>query len=571
MEPIDYLRAFGRRWKVIVACLVVAVAVGWLVTGEGEDRAGAGAPSRTFEATTYLLSTATDGGTLRGGTSNLDTIATLATLGTVPRNVAAAINYEGDPEELANKVEIQPDSASGLLTITATTDGTPRAALLADTFAEELIDYLGERAVHQAELVQREIARLERQTEEIGADAEAAISDEDKQLAENKLNAAETQLSFAQSQFAQLSVQIGSAPALEIVEPATSREVVSSAGGVDAPQSRTIRLLIAAAIGLVLGIALALLLERFDTKIRTKESAETSFKLPVLVEIPAIPRRRLRRGALVAENFPRAQETNAFRLLAATLMLGRREDHIRGTDGNGAGVPRAILVTSSGPAEGKSMIVANLAATLAEVGKRVVVLCCAFRDPTLQRTFGIEQGPGLAEALEGEGGPDLEALLQETNLDRVRVLPTGHLPSRTAGLFGSRRMRHVIERARSLADVVLIDTAPVLAASDWTPILREVDAALVIARAGKTDASSAERTAEILTILQAPVAGVVLNGLPRSSVRGAGYRYRYRDRYREDKGAEPKATPGISAEGNGRTGETVDGGIPHLARPSAKE
>jgi capsular exopolysaccharide synthesis family protein len=565
VEPIDYLRGFVRRWRVIVACLVVALSVGWFMTGD-IDQTQAAPSGRTFAATTYLLSTATDGGSLRG-TSNLNTIAALATLPTVPRRVAETMNYAGDPEELASLVDILPDIESGLLTITATTDGTPRAMVLANTFAEELIDFLGERTIQETEAVQEEMDQLDRQIEQLQGESETAISAEDKAAADSELNAAEARRAYLQAQLGQLSVQLGSPSGLEIIEPATSREIAPAAGGIQAPISRTLRLLIAAAIGLILGIALALLLERFDTKIRTKESAEESFKLPVLVEIPAIPRRRRRRGPLVTENFPRSQETNAFRLLAATLQLGRREDSVRGSDGNGAGSPKTILVTSSGPGEGKSTVVANLATTFAELGKRVVVLGCAFGDPALHRMFGIDQAPGLADALEGGRG----ITLQKTALDRVRVLSTGHLPSRTAGLFGSPRMQQIIEETRSLADVVLIDTAPVLASSDWTPLLREVDAALVVARAGKTDASSADRTAEILTILQAPVIGVVLNGLPRSSMRGAGFRSRYRDSYREDKGAALAGAPPMPAEGNGHSGENADEGIPHLARPSTKE
>lgn len=543
MDSVNYLSALGRQWKVVGACVLVALVVGLVVTGGEDDRREPAGTNRLFEATTYLLPTSGAGGTFRTGESSMLTASTLVTLGDVPRNVAEAIGFDGDARELADQIAAGPDDESGMLLITATDERAAQATLLADTFAEELLSYLAQQTIDDFEALRQQVRDLERDIERAIEEEAAATNEADRAAAEGRRTAAETTQAFYETQLAQLTFQVGTDPSgFEIIEPATAREVPSS-DGFQAPRSRAIRLAIAGGLGLLLGIALALLLERVDTKIRTKDDAEASFKLPVLVEIPAISRRRRRKGSVVTDAFPRSHETNAFRLLAAALQFGRHEGTLSTSATNGSGSSRTIVVTSPNPAEGKSTIVANLAATFAEIGKRVVVLCCDFRHPTLHTTFAIEQGPGLAEALESEGDLDLEPLLQPTAIERIHVIATGFLPNKSAGLFGSPRIAEVLAKARAHADIVLIDTAPVLTASDWTQLLPEVDSVLVVARAGRTDSSSAESTAEILTIVQAPVVGVALNRLPRSVIRRSGFRYGYLDRYRSERDARATVEP----------------------------
>jgi capsular exopolysaccharide synthesis family protein len=540
MDSVNYLRAIARHWKIITACVLVALVVGVVLTGRDDPRAGSSEPNTLFEATTYLLSNST-AGSIRGGDSSLATTATLVTLGEVPQNVAEALN-EDDPDALASQISAGPDAETGLFLIRATDARAPRAVLLADTFAAELLEYLAQETTEQYEAIQQQVDDLEREIRQARRREAEATTEEARTEAADDVASLESQQSYYELQLNQLAFQVGNDPSgFEVIEPARARQIAST-DGFEAPQSRAVRLAIAVAIGLILGIALALVLERFDTKIRSKDAAEASFKLPVLAEIPAISRRRRRKGSVVTDAFPSSHETNAFRLLAAALQFGRHEGAVRTISSNGSRSPRCFVVTSPSPAEGKSTIVANLAATFADIGKRVVVLCCDFRHPTLHQTFAIEQGPGLAEALDGEGEIELEPLLQPTAIERIHVIATGTAQGKAAALFGSPRMAQVLEKARAHADIVLIDTAPVLVASDWTQLLPEVDTVLVVARAGRTDTSSAERTAEILELLQAPVVGVALNRLPRSVIRQSGYKYRYFERYRaerENRAAEP--------------------------------
>ncbi len=116
-------------------------------------------------------------------------------------------------------------------------------------------------------------------------------------------------------------------------------------------------------------------------------------------------------------------------------------------------------------------------------------------------------------------------MLRETDVPGVRIVPSGRPHDAAAGhsLFSSAGMDAVLDAAAGAADIVLIDAAPVLANSDWTLLIPKVDEVLIVARAGSTTWAAAERSAELLRMLQAPCVGVALNALPVSSVSRASF------------------------------------------------
>ena len=601
----EYIRGLQRRWKVAVACLLVALSVGWFFTrSDSQSQA-----SRSYGATTYLISSSTlsDHSAALRVPVNLQTIAALVTLGEVPKRVATHSSTRAIRTSWRRASRWSPITATGLLSISATAPAQRQAILLADAFATELVGFLQDRMLELRRSLQDELDQIDQQILDLERQLATASGEEALSICAER-DALEAQRTAVLSQQISLINAAGeNASGLEIIEPAAPTPVTEDPG-VLAPRSRAGVLVLVGIVGLILGLAVALLLERFDPRIQSKEAAEEAFKLPVLGEIPIIPRRF--RGSVVAAAFPRAPASNAFRLLAAALQYGRR-DRSAGTESvnrgsrattpespatrrrhrqdpmNGGRSWRTILVTSAAPSEGKSTTVANLAATFAELGRQVIVLCCDFRHPSLHVVFDVKQRPGLSEILAAEGPVELNYVLQDTSLERVRVLSTGRVPESTAGLFGSDRMREVLVAARATGDVVLIDSAPVLLTSDWAQLIPEVEAVLVVARSGRTDAGSAERTAEILSTLQAPTVGVVLNGLPRSLVRNGryGFGFGYGDygsaleRDEEERESETQddlaeaGTNGAEGDGHAASGPSAarDEGIPQLARPSAKE
>jgi capsular exopolysaccharide synthesis family protein len=296
------------------------------------------------------------------------------------------------------------------------------------------------------------------------------------------------------------------------------------------PRSRTARLILAGGVGLIIGIALALVLERLDNRIRSREEAERYTGVPVLAEIPLLRKAR-RRGVVVSPGSPsgrhegrgsskRRLSADAFRLLRMGVVANAT------ARGNGSseqqrGRSMVVLVTSPSEGEGKSTVAAHLAAAFSETGQRVLVLSCDFRRPSIHRLLGVHSDPGLSNALLSANGDRILRVqhIRATQMERVKVVPSGSAAENPAELLNSRSMHRLLAEARELADVVIVDTAPILTGSESTPIFQDADVVLVVLRAGSTRPETAQWTVELLKRLHAPVAGLVLNGTREVTVR----------------------------------------------------
>lgn len=524
MEPVDYIRALRRRRLVIVGAVIAAMLGAWAA---GPFLRKDPAPP-TYRATTVLIHAyrTADAEGLPGQITSLSTIAALARFDPVPQMVATRIGFTGDPLELTSNVRAHVDGL-GFLRIQATSPNAAQAELLSRAFAEELNNALEERQQGAIDTLEGSLRQQLLTTQrQISTLAESGVTDGAKFLL------LDDQRDGLRSE---LRTVTGAVPdtGLQVIQPPVA--VAVQADAATAPTSSLARYLIALVLGVILGIGLALLLERLDTRIRTREDAEESFALPVLAEVPVIPWRA--RGTIVTVDGATSVEAESFRLLAVEMSRGvvgreptgdpRGKPARRG--GRSAKRSSAILVTSGGPAEGKTTVVGNLAGTLAEAGNRVLVLSCDFRRPAIHHMFGVPNAVGLAEGLVSrvDGQPILNGRVRETPIEGVRLVPTGNIEHRPPGeLLSSDNMADLLLEARESADIVLIDTPPILATSDAAYLVSFVDAVVVVARAGKTTTGVASRTAEILQRFKAPVAGVVLNAssemtLPR------GYRSYY--------------------------------------------
>ncbi|MGH2637203.1 MAG: polysaccharide biosynthesis tyrosine autokinase [Actinomycetota bacterium] len=490
MEPFDYLRAIRRNWRIVGAAVLIALLAAFF-TRSIEPAGGA---VRSYEATTVLYVSGDAVIRTPGDPNSPSTAAALTTSPPIAARVADVLGFEGDPQELAAQVTATVEQENGLINITATSRDPERTEELADTFAEQLLAELAELqdVERSADIddLQAEVNSLERRLEDADPEGEEARN-------------VQTELDQARSELTQLRTNTPDPP-FTIFSPAVAKRVTSA--GFSAPRSFSVRLIIAGVIGLLAGIIIAIVVGRLDTRIRTKRAAEDRFSAPVLAEVPVI-RGRNRRG-IVATTQPASRAAEEFRLLGAELSLS-----MAGSNGNGAPGHRssAVLVTSAGPAEGKSTVVANLATTLSEMGKKVLVLSCDFHRPTVHSLFGIENERGLADALAStDGEPVLAGVVQETS-GHVDVVTSGSQPESSGELLSSDRMRLALKEARGLADIVLLDTPPILVSSDATHLLPQVDAVLLVARAARTEADLAERASELLGRMGAPVRGVVLN------------------------------------------------------------
>ncbi len=199
---------------------------------------------------------------------------------------------------------------------------------------------------------------------------------------------------------------------------------------------------------------------------------------------------------LVALRDPRSPAAEAYRTLRTNIQFSSLDKPLR-----------TVLATSTSPDEGKSTTIANLAVTIAQGERRVVLVDCDLRRPTLHTLFGLPNDEGLTSLMLQEGG---RMPVQQTEVPGLLVLTSGPLPPRPADILGSKRMEAVIAQLREQADIVLFDTPPVNAVTDAAVLSAKVDGVLLVFRAGATKRDRAREARRLLDKVNANIVGVVL-------------------------------------------------------------
>lgn len=308
-------------------------------------------------------------------------------------------------------------------------------------------------------------------------------------------------------------------------------------------------------VGLLLGIALALLLGRLDRRIKDAKDVEDE-GLPLLGIVPVInaaveePGSVKRRGAtpapnsqpdLVAHTHPMSAVAENCRSIRTNLMFA------------GEAPLKAFAVSSANPQEGKTTVTANLAISIAQSGKRVLVVDTDLRRPRVHKAFGVSGKRGLTSIIVGEG--TIDDSVQHTSVPNVDVLPCGPIPPNPAELLHRERFHQFRVEAAAKYDLVLYDSPPLSAVSDAAVLAPQLDGVLIVVRAGRTTRDAIRGALRQLRDVNAHVIGGVLNGLdPRA--HGAGPYYYYsagRGGYyasTDDDQAQPPRDPGMGASGD---------------------
>ena len=172
---------------------------------------------------------------------------------------------------------------------------------------------------------------------------------------------------------------------------------------------------------------------------------------------------------------------------------------------------RAIVVTSSNQSEGKSVTLANLAISYAQIGRKILLIDADLRRPSVHRLFGLPNRRGLTNALLNQGV--YQDFVHETLTENLNILTAGPVPPNPAELLMSNTMTSLIDMAKTEYDLVMIDCAPVGAVTDAAIVSTKVDATLFVVRAGKVDKSQLKRASAMLKQINAKVLGYILNGV----------------------------------------------------------
>jgi succinoglycan biosynthesis transport protein ExoP len=294
-------------------------------------------------------------------------------------------------------------------------------------------------------------------------------------------------------------------------------------------------IMLAFLVGLVGGIGLALMREYLDNTVKTPDDIETLARLPSLAVVPQFSgsnangygsRKRLLQGIstnghekrieLVAQHLPKSQMSEAFRALRTSLLLSQP-----------GRPPQVILVTSALPREGKTTAAANLAVTLAQLGDSTVVVDADLRKPGVGRllNLGTAKFAGFSSYLAGVSSLDL-VIVPHPEIPNLAAIPTGPLPPNPADLLSSHKLAEAIAELRTKFKFVVIDSPPIMAATDAVILSVQTDGVLLVVRSGETPKEAFTRTRDLLVSVKCHILGVVLNAVD-SSAPDYYYSYRY--------------------------------------------
>ncbi|PPK93891.1 capsular exopolysaccharide synthesis family protein [Kineococcus xinjiangensis] len=269
---------------------------------------------------------------------------------------------------------------------------------------------------------------------------------------------------------------------------------------------------VAAALGLLLGLGIALLREALETSISDAEQLSNSASAPTLGVLPED--RQTQDLILINEDDPYSPRAEAFRQLRT---------HLQFVDIDSPA--RSLLMTSPREDEGKSTTACNLAISLAQSGVRVCLVEADLRRPRASHYLGLEGGQGLTSVLVGQATlDDVTRSWQDGLMD---VLTAGPIPPNPAELLGSSAMRHVLSQLEARYDLVLFDSAPVLSLADSVVLGALTSGVILLGRSERTRREDVKRASAQMRSVGAKVYGTVLVGVRKKHVRGYGYGYGY--------------------------------------------
>jgi capsular exopolysaccharide synthesis family protein len=431
-----------------------------------------------------------------------------------------------------------PDPPTGALAI-VTTGGRVSAPAAANVFAKELLTYLDtlNQQAYDARTAQLtsdlQLAYLEAQNlnTQMGASAgnaalqgalqarladnQRTIDDLNRQVLANKVNGPDKRQ-------------------LTTLEAASAERltVIRAPGGSALSSSQ--RMIVGGGIGLLGGLVLLIVMELLGARIRDVAGTEGAARMPVIAEIPVVKMNRAERFVVSTAADPASLTAEAYRSLRTSLLaMWQRHPKNVALEGAPAGAGstsstvkgrplRTLLVTSPGPAEGKSITVVNLAAAFAETGMTVLIVDADFRRPTQYRYLDRPRSPNLGDLDITCTAADLDAVLQDTDVPGVRLAASA--PNKADPGHSIAVAKAAARVGQELADIVIIDSPPLLLANDASDIALGVDASILLARSGWTRRSGITASADLMRRLEAPVIGIVIVGAEHG-VRAGYYGY----------------------------------------------
>jgi polysaccharide biosynthesis transport protein len=515
MELKQYVSVVWRWWWLIALCAVIAAGVSYYVSRQS--------PPIYQTATTLMVGQAlsnpnADGIQIYAGQQLAQTYVQLVRRQPVMQAVVEALGFPLSWEQIANQTSAIVVPNTQLIEIKVLDTNPKQAQAIADEVARQLIAQSPTPSEKQQEehrqFVNAQLNDLQVRIEQAKTD----ISDLEKSIinesSARRIQDVQTQIATKQSQLNSwqtnytnlLTFVKGGTNFLSVIEPAG---LPSSPIGPNIP----LNVLVAAAIGMVLATGAAFLLEYLDDTIKSPDDLQRLTKLSALGVISRINNLQSATDQLLAARLLKDPVTEAYRVLRTNLQFSGLK--------NPGG---SLLITSSGPGEGKTTTASNLAVVIAQSQKRVILVDADLRRPAVHKIFGLSNKTGLTSLVLDES-LGIDDVAQATGVNGLRVLTSGPLPPNPAEVLNSPEMTRIIDRLREGCDLVIFDSPPALVVTDSVILAGKLDSTLLIADAGRTRSDALRRSVETLSKVNARVLGVVLNKMSKRNAEGYHYYY----------------------------------------------
>jgi succinoglycan biosynthesis transport protein ExoP len=525
-----YLGVLKRRqWVVLAAVLLVPAAALFFSLRQTPMYQASAEVFLSKQNLASALTGTPDSTLLLDGQRDVATQANLAQVPEVARRTLAATRTTAlTPTELLDAVTVTAKGDSDILEFTVTDSDTARAKKLAAGMARQYTIYRGEldgAALARARSeVTAKLAQLEAQGKEQGA-LYGSLEEKEQQLA-----------------------------TLETLQTARASvvRVPDSAAQVSPKPLRNA--LLAVFLGLVLGVGLAFAVEALDTRVRSASQISDALGLQLLARLPRPPRRIEKAEELVMLVAPSGPAAEAFRMLRTNLDFACLDATMR-----------TLLVTSAVEREGKSTTAANLAVALARAGKHAVLVDLDLRKPVVERLFRMPTTPGLTDVALGQcsldraltdidlalGAPGTQRTADgergEGAPGRLQVLAAGPLPPDPGEFIGTHRLSEILFELRHRADIVVIDSPPILRVGDALTLSTKIDGLILVSRLNVVRRPMLAELRRLLDTVPARKLGFVVTGAHTGAAE-YGYGYGYGYGYSRPVDAQTTVAPGSEKE-----------------------
>lgn len=564
-----------RRWPILLVTTLLGVMAGGISASVGIKRHTA-----YFQAEQVIVTNR-----LGGAVANVKQDALRVTRGEVPKAAAAALGKPDDQAALAGRVTVTPNADSGSIKLVVYDTDAKEASRIVQTFAASFLEVVN-RDLRAED--NRRLADLKDSMDKAQAALDAFdqrngfITRGDAPLPQtesiNALIAQRRQLAdalgTAQQRYQDSQIQISQTDPYNSL--GVEKPTLAEAQLLEVPASPLFRGGLVGLIGLLLGVAVVLVVERVNQRIDTRDELAALLAVPIIAEIGHIPARRLpkdeqghlRLEGVWSEHYRRVRSAIQFvEMQAAT---GAERSSLNG-NGSGSGqskvviaapnaqipgtviaghthdagkVPRVFLFVSALPGEGKSTSVAMTAMALAEANVDTLVINADFRRPKIESYLGIDADATLADRAElSPDRADLDAVVTPAHQPNLWVAASGEPTHEVGGRLEAAKELAV--EAAGRGGTVLIDSSPLRVSNDPIDMLSAVDEVVLVVRAGRSTVRSLEDTMDLLQMHQAPVMGVVLIGTTGTREMYAYYASYYHQATVAD---ERSAHPGGSTE-----------------------